>query len=59
MRGASRGESARRPAPLAREGIQNFGMVLLTEDAGIHGFSNNGCRTTYARNISLEVKSWN
>jgi hypothetical protein len=41
------------------QGIQNFGLVLLTEDAGIHGFSNNGCRTTYARNISLEVKSWN
>ncbi len=41
------------------QGTQNLGLVLLTEDAGIHGFSNNGCRTTYARNISLEVKSWN
>jgi hypothetical protein len=35
---------------------QNFGFVLMTDDAGINGFSQNACYTTYTTSYSLEVK---
>jgi hypothetical protein len=37
---------------------KNYGFVLMTEDAGIHGFSSNACKTTYTRTVSLEVTYW-
>ena len=36
----------------------NFGIVLMTDDTVIDGFSENACYTTYTPEISLEVKSW-
>jgi hypothetical protein len=48
--------------PIVNDWVQgtqkNYGFVLMTEDAGIHGFSNNACRTTYTPSISLEVTFW-
>ena len=35
---------------------QNFGFVLMTDDTGINGFSENACYTTYTPGYSLEVK---
>ena len=36
----------------------NFGIILMTDDKGIWGFSDNACETNYTDNITLEVKSW-
>ena len=36
----------------------NVGIVLMTDDTVIDGFSENACYTTYTPEISLEVKSW-
>jgi hypothetical protein len=36
----------------------NVGVVLMTNDKVIDGFSENACYTTYTPTITLEVKSW-
>jgi hypothetical protein len=45
-------------ADWARGAQQNFGLVLMTDDKGIGGFSNNGCLTDYTSDIKLEVQSY-
>jgi hypothetical protein len=45
-------------ADWARGAQQNFGLVLMTDDKGINGFSNNGCATNYTSDIRLEVQSY-
>jgi hypothetical protein len=45
-------------ADWARGAQQNFGFVLMTDDKGINGFSNNGCLTNYTSDVKLEVKSY-
>jgi hypothetical protein len=42
----------------ARGAQPNFGFVLMTDDKGISGFSNNGCLTNYTSDIKLEVQSY-
>jgi hypothetical protein len=45
-------------ADWARGAVPNFGLVLMTDDKVIKGFSNNGCLTNYTPDIKLEVQSY-